>query len=521
MLHSSAAYGSPQFQPPAAPLSSAELREEGGGGELLRNRVDAAPSLEETPEPPLHEHDPPADLADRTAVVRRGGDESLGRPPNPFVPLEAKTAEKSAAECRQTVVERAMDIIDCVSAQTFLEDGSIARYGTTDCDFNAEVLCRFFTVPDEALRFPARPLRPPLARQPLSFAVLTGRPLGSTPEGDFLLISEPFGNTPDDAAVLQTDIKCQLGNADLSFDYWSTVDDLTVKVCTRVGQDRRCTSDIVYTPDSTRVTVQVVHPEAESFAVEIIVTGFRRPGVFLIDNLEYRADLCELKAEEPMAKDDLIVSSLHAKGTTDGKEAAEEPAFPNHRPSILRSPTRPAKALDCDFSRDLCGYSQPDLQNGVVHGKWQIAKTRIGDIQTPEPKDGTGSNEGFAFVGLDDRAGKTHGRTVYVLRSPDFQLEEDATLEFDLFRRSNAISLQVCLDTPANCTYESPPLRTSTGVEAGRSRSLAQGHEKCERKDDRRERNEGSLQVIFVATQWKRFKWLAIDNIRLTSSQCK
>lgn len=28
------------------------------------------------------------------------------------------------------------------------------------------------------------------------------------------------------------------------------------------------------------------------------------------------------------------------------------------------------------------------------------------------------------------------------------------------------------------------------------------------------------LQIFFVATQWKRFKWLAIDNVRLQNVDC-
>ena len=44
---------------------------------------------------------------------------------------------------------------------------------------------------------------------------------------------------------------------------------------------------------------------------------------------------------------------------------------------------------------------------------------------------------------MDDRSTKTKGRTVYVLESEEFELDGEATLLFDLYRRSNAISLQV------------------------------------------------------------------------------
>lgn len=51
--------------------------------------------------------------------------------------------------------------------------------------------------------------------------------------------------------------------------------------------------------------------------------------------------------------------------------------------------------------------------------------------------------EGFAFVGMSDRSIKAKGRKLFILESGEFQLHGDATLSFDLYRRSNAISLQV------------------------------------------------------------------------------
>lgn len=50
---------------------------------------------------------------------------------------------------------------------------------------------------------------------------------------------------------------------------------------------------------------------------------------------------------------------------------------------------------------------------------------------------------GFAFVGTDKNEPKQKGRTVYILESPFFTLNEDTTLNFDLYRRASAITLQV------------------------------------------------------------------------------
>lgn len=94
-----------------------------------------------------------------------------------------------------------------------------------------------------------------------------------------------------------------------------------LKVCTRVGQDRRCTSvssslntyfkqssqDIVYSIDSTSVQIQVVHPETSSFVVEIILTELKHPGFFIIDNVKYQADLCEITSDFPAANDQHLI----------------------------------------------------------------------------------------------------------------------------------------------------------------------------------------------------------------------
>ncbi|KAI6199142.1 hypothetical protein M3Y96_00594900 [Aphelenchoides besseyi] len=551
MYHSAAAFGTPQFEP-SVPLTSPEFSNSIDNSasllqsqlkqELLQNQVQVNPSTETIENlRPVHDSsvEPTEITTERPSFViesssSNGNEDPLSRPVNPFVPLEAKSPEKSAQECRQTNIEKAMDIVDCVAAQTFTEDGSIARYGGSDCDFSSNTLCRFYTASDETLRFrrgtfahhSIQNRSSQFGRFDESFAVITRRPLGSIPEGDFILISEPFGNTPDAAAVLQSDIRCQVGNGDLSFDYWSTVDDVTLKVCTRVGQDRRCTSDIEYTPDSTRVSIQIVHPESENFVVEIIITNFQRPGVFILDTLEYRADLCDITPEEPARPSYNENARAFAQPTFDLdrplvsigeslKQIDSDIKLQNELPSTIISSVNdqssqqpniqtPCDALDCNFNSGLCGYSQPDLKPNVIHRKWQTANTIIGDLQVPKTQNGKATREGFAFVGLDDRVDKSRGRTVYVLKSPDFELTEDSTLEFDIFRRSNAISLQVCLDTPDNCPYEAPPLKNEKTWKVGEAVHLP----------------KKTKNIIFVATQWKRFKWLAIDNIRLTSSSC-
>lgn len=44
---------------------------------------------------------------------------------------------------------------------------------------------------------------------------------------------------------------------------------------------------------NARVEVDVIHPETDKFLLEVIVYGFSSPAAFIMDNLEYEAELCE------------------------------------------------------------------------------------------------------------------------------------------------------------------------------------------------------------------------------------
>uniref|UniRef100_A0A914YTU9 Uncharacterized protein n=1 Tax=Panagrolaimus superbus TaxID=310955 RepID=A0A914YTU9_9BILA len=100
---------------------------------------------------------------------------------------------------------------------------------------------------------------------------------------------------------------------------------------------------------------------------------------------------------------------------------------------------------------------------------------------------------------MDPSSIKQNNRTIYILESPEISLSNTTLLSFDLYRRSSAIMLQICLDSLTNCPYESPKLDSKVFWREGESILLPTKTKK----------------VYFVATQWKRFKWLAIDNIVL------
>ena len=129
-----------------------------------------------------------------------------------------------------------MDIVDCTTAESFNEDGAIARHGDAECDFEPSAICRFYAAPDETLRFRRGRFAhysgaslstasggssggsggssggsggssgdAKFGRFEDSFSELMRRPLGALPSGHFLILSEVFGETPDAAAVLQND----------------------------------------------------------------------------------------------------------------------------------------------------------------------------------------------------------------------------------------------------------------------------------------------------------------------------
>uniref|UniRef100_A0A0N5AN18 Neur_chan_LBD domain-containing protein n=1 Tax=Syphacia muris TaxID=451379 RepID=A0A0N5AN18_9BILA len=58
--------------------------------------------------------------------------------------------------------------------------------------------------------------------------------------------------------------------------------------------------------------------------------------------------------------------------------------------------------------------------------------------------------------GTDHRLSGHQQRTVYVLESAPFALDQDSVLSFDVYKRTNSISLQVCLNTMTNCVYTAP-----------------------------------------------------------------
>ncbi|CAD5222741.1 unnamed protein product [Bursaphelenchus okinawaensis] len=434
--------------------------------------------------------------------------QDLARPTNPYP--EHHSLQEWSKICAKREPLNFMQILDCIDVWNFNEESNLAISGSTSCDFDGNSVCKFYGKNEEELVFKKGALIHHMNGTVYgafeeSFSTMTKRPLGALPQDGFLVMAEPFGNTPEAIGVVQMDIGCQKGDAMLSFDYWTTVPDVEVKVCTRVDDDRRCTTNIEYAPESSRVEIQVIHTESESFIVEIIVGGFTKPGLFIMDNLVYEANDCSRTEFLKNSKNfDSPMKSLEKDITPSLKPMLEIPSRLIDKNSGLSSNLKirqinpnTCKAIQCNFEHDLCGYSQPEIEDDVNYGKWQFSKTKIGNIQTDSNTTHKSSHSGFAFVGVDDRGANTKGRTIYILESEEFNLPVDTNMTFDVYKQSNAISLQVCVDELSNCIYEAPPSKAYWS------------------ENERVLLPSGTSKVYFVATQWKRFKWLAIDEIKL------
>ncbi|GMT09162.1 hypothetical protein PFISCL1PPCAC_458, partial [Pristionchus fissidentatus] len=150
------------------------------------------------------------------------------------------------------------------------------------CTFEQGTTCRF-----DASTLNIATISNPNTRK--AFSKMMGR--SDAPEGGFgyQLIEHPKG----DEITIGTAITCQRGNGVLKLSYWlSNPTEIDFKVCTQDHIARSCTQPIAYSSPSS-VIVEVVHPNATVFDVEVVVANVMHPLLFVIDSLEYRADLCE------------------------------------------------------------------------------------------------------------------------------------------------------------------------------------------------------------------------------------
>ncbi|GMS79709.1 hypothetical protein PENTCL1PPCAC_1884, partial [Pristionchus entomophagus] len=468
------------------------------------------------------------------------------------------------------------------------------------CTFEQGTTCRF-----DATSLNIASMPNPNTKK--AFSSMMGR--SDAPDGGFAyqLVTNPKG----DEITLGTAITCQRGNGVLKLNYWlSNPTEIDFKVCTQDHLARSCTQPITYSSSSSSIIVEVVHPNSTVFDVEIVVANILHPILFVVDSVEYRADLCEdekqpavsgsSKSSSSFFDDDASSSSgiaaVEKERATRGEEQEEgetmeekpedqnrsDRAFHAHPPTLVeqkfqvdpaeydheasvpasedvayensiteeneripaRSPKGPPRdpfkglrmrekeetfppsaepsepeiinsksrrlrirrlsvcnLLDCSFDRNnMCNYANFMNTSGSF-GPWSLGNKPVGNIHTgiKNLKDGAG----FLFVGSDQDEEGIRKRE-YVLESPAFILPEDTPLSFDVYRRSNDITLKVCFDTLSNCPYTVPPLEKEIYWKEGETVVVPKSARK----------------IFFIASQRMGFKWLAIDNIQLKSDRC-
>uniref|UniRef100_A0A8R1I0X3 MAM domain-containing protein n=1 Tax=Caenorhabditis japonica TaxID=281687 RepID=A0A8R1I0X3_CAEJA len=385
-----------------------------------------------------------------------------------------------------------------------------------------------------------------------TFATLANRLEEQKPSGNFVFFIEHRGTDPEDEFIMSTPITCQKGNGVLKFDYWivGKPNSVMLRVCTQNHLSRSCTQSIAYNSATSTLAIEVVHPNSTFFELEIVASNLVDPTVIVYDNIEYKAELCEfdqaqktVATGEEMLTDDTIeekpetsVDSFFddeerqeetVEKNKDAKEedGVTEESVPVPSRPIRLSPRRAemekqvsaliddrdealedsenrdepqsvCKLLSCDFDQSMCLFNNY-VNESMSLSPWQLGNNRVGN-----PHTGVREGSGFLYVGTDS---STDSKIInYILESPDLSVEEDVNLTMDIYRRSNDITLQICLDTPFYCPYSLTPFDKETSWKEGEMFLVPRG----------------TLKVYIKAIQWRKFKWLAIDNLRVVSASC-
>ncbi|CAL2044915.1 unnamed protein product [Caenorhabditis brenneri] len=414
------------------------------------------------------------------------------------------------------------------------------------CDFEKDSGCRF-----KSISSPLSVGNFPNADHYRTFATLAGRPEEERPSGNFVFFIEHRGTDPEDEFIMSTPITCQKGNGVLKFNYWivGQQDKVMLRVCTQNHLSRSCTQSISYNAPSASIAIEVVHPNSTFFELEIVASNIVDPAVIIYDNIEYKADMCEWDEkkettqtedsvnEKPIASVDSFFEAEEQQGEKDPSGEEDPEASERSDSATLTNPvpTRPirlsprraemeqliseltderkgsdfiedaedrdepqsvCKLLNCDFDQSMCLYNNY-VNESMSISPWQLGNNRVGN-----PHTGVREGRGFLYVGTDSPADSKIVN--YILESPDLSVDEDFELTMDIYRRSNDITLQVCLDTPFYCPYTITPFEKETDWMEGQMFLIP----------------KGTLKVYIRAIQWRRFKWLAIDNLKVSSTKC-
>lgn len=361
-----------------------------------------------------------------------------------------------------------------------------------------------------------------------TFATLASRPEQFHPTGNFAYFVEENGLPAEDEVALSTTIGCQKGNGVLKFDYWVVGDPeaVTMRVCTQDLSTRSCTQSITYGGQSS-VSVEVVHPNSTSFDLEIVASNLVGPTILVFDNVEYSSEGCRRKEDEsvkeffdddddadndsgevdqeiresPVEENQLLsipnrppTLKMVKKGETPEEEIAELDLEGTEHEAVLKEL---CQALDCNFDGGLCQYD--NYQNSsMILGNWQVGNQKVGNPHTGI-RDAEG---GFMYVGTDSNSSQKILN--YILESKELKVDHDFQLSLDIYRRSNDITFQVCLDTPFYCPYSLPPFEKDVFWQHDQVFLIPKGTRK----------------LFLRAIQWRKFKWLAISKLKVVSDFC-
>ncbi|CAJ0577241.1 unnamed protein product, partial [Mesorhabditis spiculigera] len=332
-----------------------------------------------------------------------------------------------------------------------------------------------------------------------------------TAQEDYFLLAGGEAIFSEDRAAIQVDIPCQLGTAELRFDFWTNSYNVTVKVCQELtGQQPIC--DYMVSPENP---LNVTIPgSGEPFRLYIESRGLSEEAIILIDNIRYDGQLCEVDAPNNGGAKPFSLSITPSKqpgntATTAKSDASvdfevlepgEAPIFTSSTVSEKDTKTYPiCRALPCNFNDGAgCHYSMTGIGST---SRWQIGQKFIGNKLTGVHVDDFNemANEreaGYAFVGSDYEGLQDE---VFVMESPRFAHRENSYLVFDLFLRSFGPQLRVCIDSFDYCPYSNPAVNKT----------------KYWFVDQRVFLPPGMKKVYFIAGKVKRHHFLAIDNIRL------
>ncbi|CAB3396458.1 unnamed protein product [Caenorhabditis bovis] len=392
------------------------------------------------------------------------------------------------------------------------------------CDFEKDSGCRFKSISN-----PLSVGNFPRSDHYSSFAALASRSPQTQPIGNFVFFIEHRGTK--DEFVVSTPIICQKGDGILKFDYWivGNQSEVLLRVCTQNHIARSCTQKISYSNKTSTIAVEVVHPNSTFFELEIVASDMINPTIIVYDNIEYNANLCEWDEEEKATDSDTSISvdSFFDDdlATVEAESTNIVEATPTHDIEPLTIPIRPIRLspqkkedgdltvneeeieenkyesmcqiLYCDFTNDLCSYSNY-VNDSMPLANWQLGNQKVGNPHTGVRN----QNGGFLYVGTDNPG---NSKIInYVLESPDLSINEDIQLSIDIYRRSNDITLQICLDTPFYCPYTASRFEKDVYWKEGEIFLIP----------------KGTVKIFLRAIQWRRFKWLAIDNIKVLSDKC-